>query len=332
MESCALVVCPASYGRRSLPIVAVFLACLLTVSTARPAVTSAAAPPAMTGQALSAQAKQVLGWLPGERSAAGWKRSKPPQVFTADNLWEFIDGAADVFVAYGFQELVSVTCVDAQLGAEATIEIYRMADPLNAFGMYAQERNARATFLPVGAEGYEAPNILNLWNGPYYVKLRATPANARVAASLRTLAKRISDGIGTPSSLAREVPAFPAPGQVPHSTKYLPKNVLGQSYLVNGFEVQYTSGATRWRLTTSAFPSAQQAIEGVTRYKTFVASSGHVARDVSSPGDGGFVGSDPYNGLLVAVRSGARLVVALGAPSEATAIQTITSLLARSRR
>ena len=80
-----------------------------------------------SGQALSAGAKQVLAWLPGERSATGWKRAKPPQVFGADNLWEFIDGAADTYVTYGFEELVSVTCADPQLGAEATIDVYRMA-------------------------------------------------------------------------------------------------------------------------------------------------------------------------------------------------------------
>jgi len=281
-------------------------------------------------QALSGTAKQVLAWLPGERSATGWKRSKPPQVFGAGNLWEFIDGAADTYVGYGFEELVSVTCTDAQLGAEATIDVYRMADALNAFGIYAQERNPRATFLSVGAEGYEAPNVLTFWNGRYYVKLRAVPAGPRVAASLRVLAQRISERIGPPANLARAIPAFPPTGQVPHSIRYLPRDVLGQAYLSNGFEVQYTAGATRWRLTTAAFGAAEQAATALNRYKTFVASSGHVAREIASPGEGGFVGSDPYNGLLVAVRAGGRLVVALGAPSERAAMETIGALLGRS--
>jgi hypothetical protein len=283
------------------------------------------------GQALSASAKQALAWLPGERSVTGWRRTKPPQVFGADNLWEFIDGAADAYVGYGFEELVSVTCADAQLAAETTIDVYRMADALNAFGIYAQERNPRATFLTVGGEGYEAPNVLNFWNGRYYVKLRATPTNARIAASLRTLAQQISERIGPPATLARTIPPFPAAGQVPHSVKYLPANILGQAYLTNGFEAQYTSGVTRWRLTTASFRSAQQATEALGRYRTFVASNGRISRDVTAPGDGGFVGSDPYNGLLVVIRAGERLVFALGAPSEPAAIDMVTALLARSR-
>jgi hypothetical protein len=284
-----------------------------------------------TTQALSASAKQVLAWLPDDRSGAGWKRSRPLQVFGADSLWEFIDGAADTYVNYGFEELVSVTCTDAQLGAEATIDVYRMADALNAFGIYAQERNPRATFLSVGAEGYEAPNILNFWNGRYYVKLRATPAGPRVAASLRALARRIGDAVGAPTNLARAIPAFPPTGQVSHSIRYVPRDVLGQAYLSNGFEVQYASGATTWRLTTAAFGGAEQAAAALGRYKTFVASSGHVAREIASPGEGGFVGSDPYNGLLVAIRAGQRLVIALGAPSERAAMETIGALLGRSQ-
>ncbi len=283
------------------------------------------------GDTLSASAKRVLAWLPGDRSTTGWKRVKPPQVFGPDNLWEFIDGAADSYVTYGFEELVSVTCTDAQLAAEATIDVYRMGDALNAFGIYAQERNARAAFLPIGAEGYEAANILNFWNSRYYVKLRATPANPRVAAALRTLAKRISDGIGAPTTLGRAVPAFPRAGQVAHSVKYVPRNVLGQSYLSNGFEAQYNAGATRWRMVTAAFPTAKEAAEGLTRYKTFVASAGRIAREIPSPGEGGFVGSDPYNGLLVAVRSGQGMVIAVGAPSESAALDMVSAMVLRSR-
>ena len=59
---------------------------------------------------LPATARQVLTWLPGDKPVAGWKRTKAPQVFGPDNLWEFIDGAAETYLTFGFQELVSVSC------------------------------------------------------------------------------------------------------------------------------------------------------------------------------------------------------------------------------
>jgi len=312
--------------------------CLLTVivfssfvsGCARTDQRSRAEQPASAPQVLSASASQVLAWLPGEQGAPGWKRAKAPQVFGPDNLWEFIDGAAETYLAFGFQELVSVTCAEPELAAEATIDIYHMADVLNAFGIYAQERNPNATFIEVGAEGYAAPNVLNFWNGPYYVKLRATLASDRVAASLQSLSKRISDAIGPAPKLPSIVPAFPSRAQIPHSIKYLPRDVLGQSYLADGFEAQYRAGSKSYRLTTASFESEQEAAGAFARYKAFIASAGHVARELRSSGNGGFVGSHPFYGLIVAIHSDRRLIVTLGAPSERSALDLITALLAGS--
>jgi hypothetical protein len=279
---------------------------------------------------LPATARQVLGWLPGDRSVAGWKRARAPQVFGADNLWESIDGGADAYVTYGFQELVTLPCVEPAIGGEATIEVYRMADPLGAFGIYAQEHNPNATFIAIGAEGYTAPNIVNFWNGPYYVKLTAIKTSDRIATALLNLANEINARIGPPAAAPAGALALPPRDQVAHSVKYLPRDVLGQSYLANGFEAQYRIGEKSCRLVTASFDSAQDAVEGFTRYRKFVASSGRVGRKLTSPGEDGFAGSDSFNGSIVAVRVGTTMVVTLGAPSERAALELIDALLARS--
>ena len=160
--------------------------------------------------------------------------------------------------------------------------------------------------------------------------MRATPANEKVAASLQSLSERISDGIGPPPKLPSILPAFPSRDQVPRTIKYLPRDVLGQSYLANGFEAQYRAGGKSYRLTTASFESVQEAVDALARYKAFITSTGHVERELKSPGDGGFAGSDPFNGPIVAVRSGRKLVVTLGAPSERSALDLITALLAGS--
>jgi hypothetical protein len=286
-----------------------------------------AAAPVSDGASLPATARQVLAWLPGDKPVAGWKRTKVPQVFGPDNLWESIDGGAETYLTFGFQELVSVTCAEADLGVEATIEVYRMADSLNAFGIYAQERNPDATFIATGAEGYAAPNIVNFWNDAYYVKLSATKTNDRIAASLVGLANQVSRRIGPPSAAPATSLAFPARDQVAHSVKYLPRNVLGQSYLANGFEAQYRIGSKACRLVTASFESTREATDAFTRYRGFVASSGGAVRKLSSPGDGGFAGSDSFNGSIVAIRSGSTLVFALGAPPERAGLDLITALL-----
>lgn len=279
------------------------------------------------GESLSATARQVLAWVPGDQPVAGWKRAKAPEVFGPDNLWESIDGGAETYLTFGFQGLVTCACAEADLGVEATIEVYRMADGLNAFGIYAQERNPNADFVATGAEGYVAQSVVNFWNGPYYVKLTATKASDRVAASLLRLANQISERIGPPAAAPAVLLAFPPRDQVAHSAKYLPRDVLGQSYLANGFEAQYRIGNRPCRLVTASFDSAQEGADAFARYRAFVASSGRIARKLSSPGDGGFAGSDSFNGSIVAIRSGTTLVFALGAPSEQVGLDLIAAFL-----
>ncbi len=290
--------------------------------TSRAAVTS-------RDDALPATARSVVRWLPGARPIAGWRRVRAPEVFGPDDLWESIDGGAETYVTFGFQELVTMRCSQPELGTEATIEVYRMADDLGAFGVYAQERNPSATFLPIGTEGYTAPNIVNFWNGPYYVKLTAMKVDDRASSALVALAGEISRSIGPPGSLPARSLALPERGQVPHSLKYVPRDILGQSYLVNGFEAQYQIDGKTCRLVTASLDSPAEAADAFARYRKFVHPVERAAQKAGPSIDEAFVGADSFNGSIVAVRADATLAIALGVPSQRAAFELLDSFLAR---
>ena len=291
------------------------------------AATPTSTPPVETA-GLSPDARQVVAWLPGSRPVAGWKAAGAPQAFGPDNLWESIDGGAETYVTFGFQELVRLTCTQPDLATEATIEVYRMGDVLGAFGIYAQERNPGATFVQAGAEGYTAPNIVNFWNGPYYVKLTSRKTDDRVAAALLALASEISRGIGTPAPMPAGALALPARDQVAHSVKYTPRDILGQSYLVNGFEAQYLIGAKTCRLVAMAFDAAPDATAAFERYRKYVGTSAPAPKG-KAPIEATFAGSDTFNGAIVAARAGKNVAIALGCPSPQAAVQLITATLSR---
>jgi hypothetical protein len=72
-----------------------------------------------------------------------WKQSGNPRVFTASDLYGHIDGGAEIFLEFGFEQLtVQRYKPDFQPGTaknaadEFAVEIYRMADPVAATGMY----------------------------------------------------------------------------------------------------------------------------------------------------------------------------------------------------
>jgi len=134
----------------------------------------------------SAARKRDLADLPAVSSLfpkiEGWKISDGPTRYTPETLFEYIDGGADSFLQFDFQDLISATYVidhvrrgknrrssparhdsDSAASAAITVDIYRHRDGMRAFGMYTQERPAGTTPLPLGIEGYAGRTTLSSW-------------------------------------------------------------------------------------------------------------------------------------------------------------------------
>lgn len=76
--------------------------------------------------------------LPDETAVPGWKKNGAPRVFTRADLYGYIDGGAELFFEFGFEQL---TLQKYKKGAnEVAVEIYRMTDPGAAAGTYLMKR------------------------------------------------------------------------------------------------------------------------------------------------------------------------------------------------
>src|SRR5512141_754220 len=67
----------------------------------------------------------------------GWTMAVEETVYNPDNLWDLIDGAADVYLEYNFVDLH--LCRYQQGDKEIRVELYKHATREDAFGIYAQE-------------------------------------------------------------------------------------------------------------------------------------------------------------------------------------------------
>jgi len=83
----------------------------------------------------------------------GWKKTEGPTSYAPDSLYQYINGAAEVYLSYDFRELTVVTYENANEDS-ITIEIYRHATPNDGFGIYSQEKPRSGSYLKIGAEGY----------------------------------------------------------------------------------------------------------------------------------------------------------------------------------
>jgi hypothetical protein len=276
---------------------------------------------------LSPEAQKLMALLPDNNAVPGWTRGAEVRGFGPDTLYEFIDGAADNFLIYGFEQVVTAEYNNAQKPSQAVMEIYQMKDPRNAFGIYASERNPDSEFKTIGAEGYVGGTALNFWSGPYYVKITVFQESADLKQEMAKLADCVSKKIGSAGVVLSEIHSFPSADQVPHSVRFLAKDVLGQTFFKEGFEAKYKRSGNESKIVIAIPGDAAAAKDAIDKYKQFIATGGKVTREISAPGDGGFVGKDSYYGNMAAVRSGDRIYIALGGSSADAALSQATACL-----
>lgn len=138
----------------------------------------------------------ILVWFSGSVAKdiqfpeiTGWKQSGEVQTFVPKALYEYINGAADLYLSYDFEELKVAEYTDDKK-AQVTVEIYRHKSRTHAFGIYSQERLPDANFLNIGAQGYLDKNILNFLAGSYYIKINSYNTGDEDQEVLQAFSKR----------------------------------------------------------------------------------------------------------------------------------------------
>ena len=171
-----------------------------------------------------------------------WKQIEEPSRYLPENLFEYINGAAEIYLAYSFKELVVAQYGQAGSEVNLSVEIYQMADENNAFGIYSAERFPDNNFIPVGVQGYLEEGSLNYLIGPYYIKLLCFEGGDRSAEYLNLFAKTIADNSRAAVEFPRLIQNLPKEAIVANSEKYIQKNVMGYSFLHDGYFANYRIG------------------------------------------------------------------------------------------
>lgn len=172
--------------------------------------------------------------------AEGWKPAEAPRSFFPENLYEYIDGAAESYLSYDFRELLVVQLKNAaKEDMTLTVEIYDMGQPTNAFGIFSAERYPENAPVPAGDLGYIEGESLNFMAGRYYVKLLSFGLGQGTTAALTEYARKVGGAVTEKGVLPALLHAFPQESLVPQSEKYIKRNFLGYEFLHDGYVATY---------------------------------------------------------------------------------------------
>ena len=180
-------------------------------------------------------------------SVSGWKQVGEIQTFDPNTLYEYIDGGADLYLAYDFEEL---KVAEYQNGKKAsvTVEVYRHRTATHAFGVYSQERIPGTNFIDVGVQGYLEKHALNFLWGNTYVKITGYDIAPEDQATLPAFAKAVAGNLGDKGALPSILTAFPAEGKIRNSEKFTARKFLGYPFLHSAFSAEYDVSGRNFRL------------------------------------------------------------------------------------
>ena len=175
-----------------------------------------------------------------------WRLLEPARSFGPDNLYEEIDGEAELFLPYGIKHLtVAVLGRAARPGSEIRLELYRMASPRDAYGIWSQYRYPDQEVLRIPpSEAVVSDTSADFFRGETFVRVRSKPGigsrNDVVGIASEVVA--LLPGSGAPPEEARALDDLP--GRIEGSILYQKRAMLGYECLAPGFEVNFSTGAS----------------------------------------------------------------------------------------
>jgi hypothetical protein len=184
------------------------------------------------GNAIMSLVPEVEAWGPPEEL----------QSYFPESLFEYINGAAESYLSYDFEELLVAQYERKASEEMLTLEIYDMGSSLNAFGIFSAERYPENESVSAGDLGYIESEALNFVSDRYYVKLLGFGSGEETESVLLSFAKGVASRVKSDGSLPLLIELFPARNLVPRSEKFIKKNFMGYEFLSNGYIASYRVG------------------------------------------------------------------------------------------
>lgn len=170
---------------------------------------------------------------------ASWEPAESPQNYFPENLFEYINGAAEIYLAYDFKELIVAQYERRDSEFNVAVEIYDMGNGKNSFGIYSVERYPDNKFISVGTQGYLEDEALNFLVGKYYIKLLCFDCNGNSDDYLKLFAQEIVKKVKDKDAFSVLLKAFPKEGLIPNTEKFFLRNFMGYDFLHDGYLANY---------------------------------------------------------------------------------------------
>lgn len=282
--------------------------------------------PPLRSSAPAQKASDLAALLPPQ--AAGWTAKPPDAAYNPETIFDYIDGAGEVYRAYNMKSLLSRRYGKTG-GPDIIADLFDMGSAADAFGVFTHDLDGEDWGLGQGSL-YKG-GLLTLWKGRFCAAVYAEEETNASKAALRELGRRLAEAITEtgpkPDLLTALPPGYDDPRRVRflHSPVILnyhfsisPENVLG---LDETTEAVLARAEDRSALILVRYPDEKRAAAGLSGFRAALMPGAGKAASVKAS-DGTWT---------AAARQGRTLAAVMKAPSTEGAAGTSAAALARIR-
>ncbi|MEW6665637.1 MAG: DUF6599 family protein [Thermodesulfobacteriota bacterium] len=177
-----------------------------------------------------------------------WKTEGGDRYYDVRSIFDYIDGAGEVYRAYHMRGCLSRRYAGAR-GASLVLDVFDMGSSDDAFGVFTHDREGDPVDL--GQGGLFKSGWLRFWKGRFFVSVFDETQSAASAEGTRILAGAVSDLIREPGPVPVLVSRLPAPGLETRSVRYLHDPVvLNTHFYLSDENILHLDSGTEAALAT----------------------------------------------------------------------------------
>lgn len=257
---------------------------------------------------LPAQQDSLAGFIPHGDVIVDWTPEYAPENYTPNDLFQYIDGEAELYRDYGFLKLVTVPYIHRKnADLYFSLDIYDMGTPLNAFGIYSSHRRPENDFANIGTEAVVSTTAVRFYQNRYYVRIQAGAVDDRITRIINQVATEVSKSL--PDGKApEELQLLPSAHRKPHSVKYLKKGFMGLEQFRSVLQAEYLFPEDSCTGFIGWFPGDQEAAAALSHWEANLAERGTVSQSLDGDNKTILQAETPYQGKIIARQQGRFIV------------------------
>lgn len=208
-----------------------------------------------------------------------WKKSSTFDIYGPENLFDYINGGAELYLSYGFKQLLSCKYTGKD-HPDITIDLFDMGNSYQAFGVFSHSRETIDDSIGQGCE--YGGGLLIFWKGQFYVSILAYPETEAAHQTILHIGLEIAGAIGEKGQLPPILKLLPHEDLVQESIRYFNHYIwLNSHYFISNDNIlhinrhteavlaQYKKGSGKYFMLLVEYPDLEKAQRAYSDFRKY---------------------------------------------------------------